>query len=242
MEIADRVHHFTDFTFNWYIIEDEGRLTVVDTGFPGHYRMFRKSLATLGRTVDIDAIIITHAHADHTGMAPKLKRTTGAPVYVHEADTRYTSRPLYLPWSGLLSNAWRPYTASMLFHAVTHGLLRMRTLRSPTAMEDGQQLDVPGRPEIIHVPGHTRGDVVVHLPERGVLFSGDALVTRSLLTGNDGGPQVTAPLLNTDAEQASASLDALRGLGHIRLLPGHGRPWDGDAGRAVDLAMAAAES
>lgn len=239
MEIAERVHHFTNYKFNWYIVEDQGRLTVLDTGFPGHYPTFRRSLASLGRSLDdIDAIIITHAHADHTGMAPRLQMQSSAPVYVHRDDVRYVRRPLYLPWSGLLTNAWRPYTASMLTHAVVHGLLRLTRIGSPTPIVDGQQLDAPGRPHIIHIPGHTRGDVVVHLPDRGVLFTGDALVTRNLLTGRDGAPQITSPPLNTEARQAAAALSRLRTLGHTRMLPGHGKPWEGDMNEAVDLALA----
>ena len=201
--------------------------------------MFRKALDSLGRTLeDIDAIVITHAHADHTGMAPRLQKKSGAPVYVHRDDVKYASRPLYLPWSGLVANAWRPYTASMIGHAVLHGLLRLPRITSATATVDGEQLDAPGNPRIIHIPGHTRGDVVVHLPERGVLFSGDALVTRSLLHGRDGDPQITSPGLNTDTGQAAAALEPLRSLGPARMLPGHGRPWEGDMSTAVDLALA----
>ena len=47
MEIADRVHHFTNYKFNWYLIEDQGRLTVLDTGFPGHYRLFERSVQSI---------------------------------------------------------------------------------------------------------------------------------------------------------------------------------------------------
>ena len=84
MEIADRIHHFTNYRFNWYLIEDQGRLTLIDTGFAGHYRLFRRGLESIGRRIeDIDAIIITHAHADHTGMAPKIQRKSGAPVHIH---------------------------------------------------------------------------------------------------------------------------------------------------------------
>ncbi|MGB8861272.1 MAG: MBL fold metallo-hydrolase [Ilumatobacteraceae bacterium] len=241
MEIADRVHHFTNYRFNWYLIEDQGRLTLVDTGFAGHYRMFCRGLESIGRRVeDIDAIIITHAHADHTGMAPKIHRKSGAPIHVHGDDIKYARRPLYLPWSGLLGNAWRPYTASMLTHAVFHGLLRLPTITTATAVGGGQTLDVPGTPRIIHVPGHTRGDIVVHLPDRGVLFSGDALVTRSLLNGRDGQPQVTSRRLNTDAARAASALAALTALGTVRLLPGHGKPWDGDMDHAVTTAIDAA--
>lgn len=55
--------------------------------------------------------------------------------------------------------------------------------------EDGQQLDLPGAPIILHTPGHTEGHAMYHLPERGLLFSGDGLVTMDLL-GDRGGPQL----------------------------------------------------
>ena len=243
MEIASRVHHFTNYKFNWYIIEEGGKLTVVDTGFAGHYRLFEAGVRTMGRSViDVEAIVITHAHADHTGFAPRLSKATGAPIYVHASDAGLVRHPMYLPWGGLLSNAWRPYTASMLAHAIGHGLLRLPTIKTSVPMSDGDILDVPGHPHVIHVPGHTPGDVVVHLPDRCVLFSGDALVTVSLLTGRTTKPQVTSPSLNADYPQAVKHLDKLNKPGAITLLPGHGRPWTGDAREAVAGASEAAST
>lgn len=234
MEIAPGVHHFTNYKFNWYVVEDERHLTVIDTGFPGHYRLLRSGLRSIGYGVgDVRAIVITHAHADHTGFASRLARESGAPVYVHPDDEPLVRRPLYLPWGGLVANVWRPYTASMIGHAVGQGLLRMRRIDGSRPMRDGEVLDVPGKPHIIHVPGHTPGDVVIHLPTRGVLFSGDALVTRSLLTGAEGPPQVTSPSLNRDYRQAVVALDRIADLGPVVLLPGHGRPWRGDAWEAI---------
>ena len=240
MEIASGIHHFTNYKFNWYIIEDGGRITVVDSGFAGHYRLFKKSLASIGRTIDdVEAILITHAHADHTGFAPRLSRESGAPIFLHGADSALAKRPLYLPWGGLLSRAWRPYTASLLAHAVAHGLLRLPRIKSAESIHNGDVLDIPGHPHIIHVPGHTPGDVVVHLPERQVLFSGDALVTRDMYTGRDVAPQCTSPSLSVNHTDAVRHLDRLGHLGHITLLPGHGKPWTGEASEAVTGAMRA---
>lgn len=241
MEVAPGVHHFTKHNFNWYVIEENGQLTVIDAGFPGHFRLFKSSLQSLGRSVgDVEAIVITHAHADHTGFAPRLSIESGAPIYVHNADVALVGRALYLPWVGLLSRAWHPYTASMLAHAITHGLLRLPTIKSAHPIDDADVLDIPGRPRIVHVPGHTPGDVVVHLPKRGVLFSGDALVTRNLYTGRDGGPQLTSPSLNRDYNEAYRSLARIENLGPLTLLPGHGRPWTGDARDAVAGALESA--
>ncbi len=240
MEIASGVHHFTNYKFNWYIIEDGERLTVIDSGFAGHYRLFKKGLATMGRSIeDVEAVLITHAHADHTGFAPRLSKEAGAPIFLHEADAALARRPMFLPWGGLLSRAWRPYTASLLAHAVGHGLLRMPRIKSAKPVHNDEILDVPGRPHIIHVPGHTPGDIVIHLPDHGVLFSGDALVTRDMYTGRDIAPQCTSPSLSVNHLDAVSHLDRLGHLGSITLLPGHGRPWTGEASEAVTGAMKA---
>ena len=58
---------------------------------------------------------------DHLGFSERLRKATGAPVYVHAADASAAKRALQLPWRGLLGNAWRPYVASMLGTATGNG-------------------------------------------------------------------------------------------------------------------------
>jgi glyoxylase-like metal-dependent hydrolase (beta-lactamase superfamily II) len=44
-------------------------------------------LAALGRGLDcLDAVLITHAHSDHTGVAERARTTATAPVWLHHAD------------------------------------------------------------------------------------------------------------------------------------------------------------
>ncbi len=243
MEIAPHVFKFDTGPFNWYLIEEGGRLTLVDAGFPGHFRVFEQGLQSLGKSLkDVEAIVLTHAHADHIGFAEKVRRLTNAPVFVHAADARMACRPLQLPWGGLLANAWRPYTATMLGVAVLNGVFALPHLTTVQPLRDGQRLDVPGRPRVLHTPGHTAGEVVLLLEERGVLLSGDTLVTRNLLTGAQGPPQLTSPVLNGDFRQAARSLDLLRELGQQTLLAGHGPAWTGDMHEAVALALETART
>ena len=239
MEIAQGIYHFDTGPFNWYLIEEDSRLTLVDAGFPGHYSVFREGLAELGRTIaDVEAVVITHAHADHTGFAQRVSREANAPVFIHEADVEKVKRTLQLPWWGLLSNAWRLYTAAMLGTAIQNGVFTFPSVPNAIPFMDNAILEVPGRPHILHVPGHTAGEVALYLPERGVLLSGDTLITRDLFTGERGSPQVPHRLLNANNREARRSLDRLTEVGIVTMLPGHGRAWQGEMAHAVALAKA----
>ncbi len=242
MEVATGIHHFDTGPFNWYVIEDGSRLTLVDAGFPGHYSVFRKGIESIGRELkDVEAILLTHSHADHTGFAERLRRETKVPVFVHRDDLAAIGKVLQLPWYGLLSNAWRPYIATMLLTATINGIFTMPHIAQARTFADGDILDVPGKPHVLHAPGHTPGEVAFYLPERNVLISGDTLVTRNLMTGKLGGPQVTDPLLNDDDKAARRSLDRLREIGRVTMLPGHGNPWTGTMAEAVRLARSGSE-
>jgi glyoxylase-like metal-dependent hydrolase (beta-lactamase superfamily II) len=96
-------------------------------------------------------------------------------------------------------------------------------------------VDVPGRPRVVHAPGHTAGTAALYLESRGILFSGDALVTRNPLTGRIG-PQIMPSGFNRDSAQALSSLRALLSVAASTVLPGHGEPWTGGAAEAVRLA------
>jgi glyoxylase-like metal-dependent hydrolase (beta-lactamase superfamily II) len=85
--------------------------------------------------------------------------------------------------------------------------------------QEDATLDLPGRPRVIHTPGHTAGHYSVALPERGVLLSGDALATFDYVTGNR---RVGLHPLNDDRDIALASLDRLAAVEAETLLPAHG--------------------
>jgi glyoxylase-like metal-dependent hydrolase (beta-lactamase superfamily II) len=235
MEVAAGVHRFGSRFVNWYVIEEGGRLTLVDAGLRGYWRQVPPALRSLGRRVeDVEAVVLTHAHVDHVGFAERA-RATGAAVRVHEADTdpglrRYPPLHLY----------WRPASWPFMLHGVRNGLPGTPPVAEVASFVDGEVLDLPGRPRVHHAPGHTRGSCALLLADASVLFSGDALVTYDPYTGRRG-PRLLVRGVNEDDRQALGSLDELARLNARTVLPGHGEPWrDGAAAAAARAREAAA--
>ncbi|MGH3076330.1 MAG: MBL fold metallo-hydrolase, partial [Gaiellales bacterium] len=74
MQIAEGIHRLTQGVVNCYLIEDGGKLTLVDAGAPGDWGLLVATVSSLGRSLgDLDAVLLTHAHSDHTGFAERAR-------------------------------------------------------------------------------------------------------------------------------------------------------------------------
>ena len=124
----------------------------------------------------------------------------------------------------------------LLFALLRAGITRAPRVKDIETFDDGETLDVPGRPRAIHTPGHTEGHAAFYMEDRGLLFTGDGLVTMNLKGGRRG-PQLLAEVFHTDAEQARASLSLMKDLDTNLVLPGHGDPWSGQARAAVEKVL-----
>jgi glyoxylase-like metal-dependent hydrolase (beta-lactamase superfamily II) len=237
LAVAPGVHRFGDRVANWYLIDEAGELTLVDAGFPSDWERLRGAVSAIGRSLDaIRAVVLTHAHDDHIGMAQRVSEELQAPVSIHAGDADRARRAHGGGRPNILPYLWRPRTWIFLVHFVSRRGPWPRAITSPVPFTDDRPLDVPGNPVPIHTPGHTAGHCALHIPERGVLFTGDALVTRNVLTGGTG-PQLSPGPFNEDTAEARRSLELLAPLAADVLLPGHGAPFRGHPSRAVDRAL-----
>lgn len=241
MEVAAGVRRFGSRYVNCYLVEDRGRLTLLDAGFPGYWDRLLSELRTMGRTLaDIDAVLITHSHPDHTGLAERARAESGATAYAHVLDApRIRGQVSGGGPPPFLKQGFHPFILGYLIHAIRSGVARQTPVGLLTEFEDGEVLDVPGRPRVVHAPGHTAGACALHLEEPGVLFSGDSLVTVDLLSGRSR-PSIPPDFVNESSAEALESLGRLAGLTAGTLLPGHGEPWHGGVSAAVEIARAAA--
>lgn len=230
MKIARSLHRLGSSLVNSYLVEEAGLVTIIDAGLPGYWKDLPAELASMGRSLDdVRAVVLTHGDTDHIGFAEQLRRERGVPVYVHELDAGRARGEMKKPTSG-----WGPVKigplAGFLLYGARHGGLRIPSVVEVVTFGDGATLDVPGAPQIIHLPGHTPGSSALHIPGIDAVFVGDALTTRSVLTG-DLGPRL-APF-TLEPSQATSSLARLDDLEVKWVLPGHGEAWTG--GMAVAL-------
>jgi glyoxylase-like metal-dependent hydrolase (beta-lactamase superfamily II) len=240
MNVAEGVHRVEDAYTNWYLIEDDGRLTVVDAGVPRSWESLHEALPKLGRSAgDIAAVVLTHAHFDHLGFAERARAALDVPVYVHENDVPLTRHPLQYAHE----RARGPY---LVKHPralpIVTALTRDRafwpdSVKSVVRFQDGA-LPVPGAPCVVATPGHTLGHCALHLPERDAVIAGDAIVTLDPYTARTG-PRIVARAATADSERALTTLDALAETRARTVLVGHGEPWHGGAEAAVERARAA---
>ena len=241
--VVPRVHRLGSSVANWYLVEDGDRLTAVDAGLPGFAQDLERDLHELGhRPGDVEAVLLTHSDSDHTGLTTAL-RDAGARVYIHGDDRATLAKPG--PKGGdarpvkLVRSLWHPQLWLTFGAMLRAGAWRPTKLEDPEVISDGDELQVPGRPRVIHTPGHTPGHCAFLFDDRGALFAGDALCTWNVVTGKRG-PQPFAGPLNVSNAQARESLRRLGGLEATVTLPGHGDPWHGPPATLVERALAAA--
>jgi glyoxylase-like metal-dependent hydrolase (beta-lactamase superfamily II) len=237
-EVADRIYRLGADLVNWFIIEDRGRLTVVDAGNPNQYEQLPAALAKLDKTMeDVEAVVLTHAHGDHLGSAARIKDTSGAAVHVHSADVALARGEAHREYERhLIRDMYHGYAWKSLLFFMRGGATKAPPVHELAEFGHGEILDVPGRPHVVHTPGHTAGSCCLALPYRNVIFTGDALVTLSIVTG-ERTPRVMPGSFNNNSPQALESLNELKGLEAEIILPGHGEPWHGNVNAAIILAQ-----
>jgi glyoxylase-like metal-dependent hydrolase (beta-lactamase superfamily II) len=207
-----------------FLIADGHDLTLVDTLYDTDAGVVLSEIKRLGRSfTDLKRIVLTHGHRSHLGGLAVLKRLSGATVLAHEweADIVEGTRPAQ-PVSIVPRRPLRAYFPFQFGSAL--GLGKHPPCPVDQTVKDG---DAVGSLKVLHTPGHTPGHLAFHSAERGVLLSGDAIVTW---------PEFAAgwPSFTLNPVQHRASLRRMAALKANTLGVGHGDPIMSGAADRID--------
>jgi glyoxylase-like metal-dependent hydrolase (beta-lactamase superfamily II) len=236
MQLAPSLHRIGSDLVNVYLIADATGVTIVDAGLPGQWDELEPELASMGRSLaDVRAVLLTHGDTDHIGFAERIRRDHGVPVLAHELDAPRARGEVKkdIKWGKVKVGPLMKF----LWYSGKRGGMSITPVSEVGTFADGEVLDFPGKPVVVHIPGHTPGSVAFHVASVDAILVGDAMTTGHVLTGALG-PQ-PAPF-TLDPEQALGSMARLENLEATWVLPGHGPPWDGGIAEAVRLIREAA--
>src|SRR3954453_18273256 len=60
--VAPGIHRVEDAYTNWYLVEDDSGVTIVDAGVPTSWRSLQEALPQIGKTTAyLKALVLTHA-------------------------------------------------------------------------------------------------------------------------------------------------------------------------------------
>jgi glyoxylase-like metal-dependent hydrolase (beta-lactamase superfamily II) len=193
-----------------YLLVGEDGLTLIDGGTPGEIEKIVAQIEEVGYTVsDVRTIVVTHAHSDHVGALAELARRSGAQVLAHQDDVAYLERKSTLPYTGVLQR--------LLFGLSERLIFNFEPCQVDRTLQDGDVVEALGGLQVIHVPGHTPGNIALYQPERQILICGDTFFHMRKVT-------VAPRIASTHPDQVRESAQKLADLPAEMVLFGHGDP------------------
>lgn len=215
----------SDRTSNAYLIEgSRSEYHLIDCGSDtdANWARLESALARRGANIaNVGSVTVTHGHFDHSGMAARISRASGAVIRAHEGDLELmtTGRSYGGKDPERLLRGWGvPSDRFAELVSVTASRITQRPPADILPVGDGEDLRISGRTLIaLATPGHTPGHICVIDRENSVAFVGDHVLPEANPGVGLGGISERNPMV--DYLRALNALDAEKvGLG----LPGHG--------------------
>lgn len=205
-QILPGFHTFTGFVIGHvYLIEDADGLTLIDASIRPSGGVILNQLKAKGHApTDVKRILITHAHPDHIGALPALKKATGAQVMASTLET-----PVIEGKQDVARRPKNPRPPKTAFPGTP----------VDRVINDGETLpEVMGGLQALHTPGHAPGHTAYWQPEKRILICGDVMF--HLFN------RITLPpaFLTVDMDENKRSVAKLLALEPAVICFGHGEP------------------
>lgn len=169
-----------------YALELPGGVALVDAGWDHEdsWLALVGGLATAGyEPGDVRAVLVTHVHPDHFGLAGRVREASGAWIGMHAADAELVRPDDVL--TGVAAERARQQLQAT--GAPRHVIDEPREGARAHLLDDGAErliadhdrVDLPGWDlRAVWTPGHTPGHLCFHERGHGLLLSGDHVLPR----------------------------------------------------------------
>jgi glyoxylase-like metal-dependent hydrolase (beta-lactamase superfamily II) len=207
---------------NAYLLRGKDTLSLVDTGGHGSLPKIEKNLAAQGfKLNDLTHILLTHGHWDHTGDLALLQQESNAVVVAHKIEA-----PLIRAGKDVRPDPLKVPFIHRRFGKLFDGQPKPGPVHRE--VEDNETLeDVYSGLRVVHLPGHSPGQVGYYCEQEGWLVGGDVMMHVV--------PHLTLPLalFTLEPDLAKQSVLKVAELNPKTLALGHGAPIVGKAHNAV---------
>ena len=162
---------------NSYVIKDDKRSLVIDTGFrmPECLEAMTTGLNELGIDMNNADIFLTHLHSDHSGLAPDLA-SSSSHIFISRTDGEMLLDGLTNSWDRTAEFRTYGFSAEELscWSDNPSQKYRQEKLATFTYIADGDILEYGGhRLQAISTPGHTPGHLCLYDRDNKIMFLGD---------------------------------------------------------------------
>jgi glyoxylase-like metal-dependent hydrolase (beta-lactamase superfamily II) len=174
-DLGDGIYQIRGTLVTSYLLVDSQGVTLIDSGFTQHVPLIEQALALVKlQWSDINAILLTHGHLDHTLNLAQIRKQTKAPIYAHPLEQQHIAGTY--PYCGFSRVCgWLEWWGRTL--------LRYQPIPADRRLTDFEVLDFFGGLQVIRLPGHTKGHCGFYSNKCGILFSGDLFATGKLRSG-----------------------------------------------------------
>ena len=186
------------------LVVRDGRGLLIDAGLDKDAA--RRALRIVEQEgVELEALLLTHAHADHFGGAYFLQRRLEVATYAPALEAAMMEHPIMEPIF--------LYGGAAPIRALRHKFTLARPCRVDHVVEPGPLIIGPFRVEVVPLPGHAPNQVGFAVGD--VLFCADAVFPMETL-------QKHKVIFCADMDDALETLDRLPDLPYVHFAPGHG--------------------
>ncbi|HVS40923.1 MAG TPA: MBL fold metallo-hydrolase [Candidatus Dormibacteraeota bacterium] len=224
-----------------YSLECDGGIALVDAGWNTEeaWDVLRAGLDHIGAGVDqVRAVLVTHIHPDHYGLAGRIREASGAWVGLHPADAavlpgRYEDvDELLTRMSGLMRACGVPALELEELSSASMMIRQLVQITQPDRLlDDGDLVPLGGRElRAVWTPGHSPGHLCFYDANERLLLAGDHVLPRISPNISVHSQQRPNPL----AEFMDA-LRRVRALDVDEVLPAHEYRFRNLASRVDDL-------